>query len=90
MPSLKNQIDEYLDDIKLEYDEYKQEVFKIYDMFSFEEAVDYAIDLRNRVNEYPESICTYIPWANKVQITIKIHIMLVRMIPWTNALYALS
>ena len=49
---LKNQIDEYLEYIKLEYDEYKQEVFKIYDMPSFEEAVDYAIDLRNRVNEY--------------------------------------
>ena len=27
---LKNQIDEYLEDIKLEYDEYKQEVFKNY------------------------------------------------------------
>ena len=57
---LKNQIDEYLEDIKLEYDEYKQEVFKIYDMPSFEEAVDYAIDLRNRVNEYPKAICTYL------------------------------
>jgi transcription elongation factor Elf1 len=57
---LKNQIDEYLEDIKLEYDEYKQEVFKIYDMPSFEEAVDYAIDLRNRVNEYPKAICIYL------------------------------
>lgn len=57
---LKNQIDEYMKDIKLEYNEYKQEVFKIYDMVSFEEAVDYAIDLRNRVNEYPKAICTYL------------------------------
>lgn len=57
---LKNQIGEYLEDIKLEYDEYKQEVFKIYDMSSFDEAVDYAMDLRNRVNEYPKAICTYL------------------------------
>ena len=57
---LKNQIDEYLEYIKLEYDEYKQEVFKIYDMSSFDEAVDYAMDLRNRVNEYPKAICTYL------------------------------
>ena len=29
-------------------------------MPSFEEAVDYAIDLRNRVNEYPKAICIYL------------------------------